>query len=260
MTEKTERSAHIRALLYPLLLAIALLGAWTLLWTTGWLPHASFPNPAEVGRGILEEARMGRLTEDITVSLFRVAVGATLAVVLGVPLGLLMGARIGPRLTLLPYVNFFRSISPIAWLGFAVAWFALGDPATIFLIFQSAFWPLSLGTLAATTSVPAVYYRVARDYGFTPYEVVTRITLPAVLPQLFTQLRLTMGIVWTVVVPAEMLAGKGGLGFAVQDDRNALRPDLLVVHMIVIGLIGVVLDRLLVSLTRLPNVRWGYVR
>ncbi len=260
MTNVTEQTARGRAFGYPLLLAIALLGAWAMLCMKGWLPHTSFPNPAEVGRGILEEARKGRLTEDITVSLFRVAVGATLAVMLGVPLGLLMGARLGPRLTLLPYVNFFRSISPIAWLGFAVSWFSLGDPATIFLIFQSAFWPLALGTLAATASVPSVYYRVARDYGFTPYEVVTRITLPAVLPQLFTQLRLTMGLVWTVVVPAEALAGNAGLGFAVQDDRNALRPDLIVVHMIVIGLIGVVLDRLLVSLTRLPNVRWGYGR
>ena len=171
-----------------------------------------------------------------------------------------MGARAGARLTLLPYVNFFRSISPIAWLGFAVALFPIGDPATIFLIFQAAFWPLALGTFAATAAVPAVYYRVARDYGFTPLEIMTQITFPAILPQLLTNLRVTMGLVWTVVVPAEMLAGKGGLGFAIYDDRNALRTDLLVVHMIVIGLIGVILDRCLVRLTRRPNVRWGYAR
>lgn len=260
MLENTDPTGRGRALLYPVLLGAFLLLAWTLLWATKRLPHASFPNPLEVGRGILEEARSGRLAEDITVSLFRVGLGATLAVVLGIPLGLLMGARLAPRLALLPYVNFFRSISPIAWLGFAVAWFPLGDPATVFLIFQAAFWPLALGTLSATASVPVVYYRVARDYGFTPCETVTRITLPAILPQLFTQLRLTMGLVWTVVVPAEMVAGKAGLGFAISDDRNALRPDLLVVHMIVIGLIGVILDRGLVRLTRLPNVRWGYAR
>ena len=260
MTDNTHEKGLWRSLMYPLLLGVILLLLWTLLWKKEVLPHASFPNPLEVGRGLREEARSGRLAEDITVSLFRVGMGATLAVLAGIPLGLLMGARLGSRLTLLPYVNFFRSISPIAWLGFAVAWFPLGDPATVFLIFQAAFWPLALGTLSATASVPAVYYRVARDYGFTPLETVTRITLPAVLPQLFTQLRLTMGLVWAVVVPAEMVAGKAGLGFAISDDRNALRPDLLVVHMIVIGLIGVVLDRVLVRLTRLPNVRWGYAR
>lgn len=267
---KNEDTARSGALIYPLCLAVVLLFAYHLLAVAASdpkspLPHNVFPTPLEVVQGFREELfgtrlKHGELTDDITMSLFRVAVAFALAVVTGVPLGLLMGARERVRLTLLPYVNFFRSISPIAWLGFAVALFPIGDPATIFLIFQAAFWPLALGTLAATAAVPAVYYRVARDYGFTPLEIMTQITFPAILPQLLTNLRVTMGLVWTVVVPAEMLAGKGGLGFAIYDDRNAIRPDLLVVHMIVIGLIGVILDRCLVRLTRLPNVRWGYAR
>lgn len=257
MTESNSRGS---ALLYPLLLAIVLLCLWGVLSATGRLPHTSFPTIREVGNGFLEELHNGRLADDITVSLYRVGISFVLAVVLGVPLGLFMGAKLHARLTLLPYVNFFRSISPIAWLGFALAWFPVGDPASMFLIFQSAFWPLALSTLAATAAVPSVYYRVALDYGFTPLEIITKITFPAILPQLLTSLRVTLGLVWTVVVPAEMVAGKAGLGFAIQDDRNAVRIDLLVVHMIVIGLIGVVLDRLLIQLTRLPNVRWGYDR
>jgi NitT/TauT family transport system permease protein len=257
MTESNSRGS---ALLYPFVLAVSLLGLWAVLSATGRLPHASFPTIREVGSGFVEELHNGRLANDIIVSLYRVGVSFVLAVALGVPLGLFMGAKLPARLTLLPYVNFFRSISPIAWLGFALAWFPVGDPASMFLIFQSAFWPLALSTLAATAAVPSVYYRVARDYGFTPLEVITKITFPAILPQLLTSLRVTLGLVWTVVVPAEMVAGKDGLGFAIQDDRNAIRPDLLVVHMIVIGLIGVILDRLLTRLTRLSNVRWGYNR
>ena len=256
----TESNSRGMAILYPLLLAVVLLCLWGVLSAKGVLPHTVFPTIREVGEGFLEEVRNGRLADDIIVSLFRVAVSFVLAVGLGVPLGLLMGSQQRVRLTLLPYVNFFRSISPIAWMGFALAWFRIGDPASIFLIFQSAFWPLVLSTLAATAAVPSVYYRVARDYGYTPLEIITKITFPAILPQLITSLRVTLGLVWTVVVPAEMAAGKSGLGYAISDDRNALRTDLLVVHMIVIGLIGVVLDRLLTSLTRLPNVKWGYNR
>ena len=256
----TEENSRGRAVLYPFALAIVLLVAWHTLSGSGRLPQTIFPTPFQVWQGFVAQCRNGLLFEDITTSLFRVAMGFVLAVTLGVPLGLLMGNVVGARLTLLPYVNFFRSISAIAWLGFAIAWFPLGDPATIFLIFQSAFWPLALGTLAAASGVPSIYYRVARDYGFTPFQKVTRITFPAILPQLLSNLRITMGLVWTVIVPAEMVAGRSGLGFRVQDDRNGLRVDLLVVHMIVIGIIGVILDRLLVRLTRLPNVRWGYER
>ena len=256
----TQENSRGRAFIYPFVLALVLLLLWNVLSATGRLPLTIFPTPAMVLRGFGEELRSGRLYEDITVSLFRVAVAFVLAGSLGVPLGLLMGAVQSARLTLLPYVNFFRSISAIAWMGFSLAWFSVGDPASIFLIFLSGFWPVALGTLNATASVPSIYYRVARDYGFTPLQVVTRITFPAILPQLLSNLRIAMGLVWTVVVPAEMVAGKSGLGYAIQDDRNAIRADLLVVHMIVIGIIGVIIDRLLIRLTRMPNVRWGYDR
>ena len=80
------------------------------------------------------------------------------------------------------------------------------------------------------------------------------------MPQVITMLRVTAGLAWLVVVAAEMIAGRDGLGFAIMDSRNGLRTDLLVVEMIVIGLIGVILDRVLVRLTRIPSVRWGYER
>ena len=85
-------------------------------------------------------------------------------------------------------------------------------------------------------------------------------TLPAIAPQVITALRVTAGLAWVVVVAAEMIAGRDGLGFAIWDARNGLRMDLLVAGMIVIGMIGVMIDRLLVQLTKIPSVRWGYER
>jgi len=102
--------------------------------------------------------------------------------------------------------------------------------------------------------------RVANDYGLRGFEKLMHVTLPAIVPQVITTLRVTAGLSWLVVVAAEMVAGRDGLGFAVMDARNGLRTDLLLVEMIVIGLIGVAIDWVLVRLTTIPSVRWGYER
>jgi len=163
-------------------------------------------------------------------------------------------------LAFLPIINFFRNLSPLAWIPFAILWFGVGDAASIFLIYLSAFFPVALATMAAVANIPAVYFRVAQDYGLQGAKKLTWVTLPAIMPQVITTLRVTAGLAWLVVVAAEMIAGRDGLGFAVMDTRNGLRTDLLVVEMIVIGLIGVVIDRALVRLTKIPSVRWGYER
>jgi NitT/TauT family transport system permease protein len=108
--------------------------------------------------------------------------------------------------------------------------------------------------------IPSVYLRVAGDFGIRGGALLTRVIVPAILPQIITALRITAGLAWLVVVAAEMIAGRDGLGFAIWDARHGLRTDLLVAEMIVIGLIGVFLDRLLFRLTTFPSVRWGYER
>ncbi len=193
-------------------------------------------------------------------SLFRVTTGFGLAAALGIPVGLWLGVRVRARLALLPAVNFFRSLSPLAWIPFAILWFGIGDVPSIFLIFMTAFFPMVQATSAAVSSIPSVYFRVARNYDFRGVEFLTQVTLPAIVPQVITALRVTAGLSWVVVVAAEMIAGRDGLGFLIWDARNQLRPDLVVVGMVLIGLIGVILDRLLVQLTRIPSVRWGYDR
>src|SRR5579871_5177635 len=223
-------------------------------------PSSAFPSPFEVAQGFLEEARQGKLLDDIVASLFRVTMGFGLAVAIGIPLGLALGLHVTSRVALLPAVNFFRSLSPLAWIPFAILWFGIGDTPSIFLIFMTAFFPMVLATCAAVSGIPTVYFRVARDYEFRGMQFLTQVTLPAIMPQVITALRITAGLSWVVVVAAEMIAGRDGLGFLIWDARNQLRPDLVVVGMAIIGCIGVIIDRLLVQLTRIPSVRWGYDR
>jgi NitT/TauT family transport system permease protein len=238
----------------------ALILAWGALASLNLFPPSLFPHPWAVARGIADEVRSGRLFNDAVASLFRVMVGFLLAVALGVPAGLLLGRSLAAGQAFLPIVNFFRSLSPLAWIPFAILWLGIGDPPAIFLIFMAAVFPMILSTCAAVANIPSVYFRVARDLGIAGAELLREVTLPAIAPQVITALRVTAGLSWLVVVAAEMIAGRDGLGFAVWDARNGLRIDLLAACMVVIGLIGVGLDRLLVRLTRIPSVRWGYER
>ena len=238
----------------------ALVAVWAVVASAGLFPAALFPHPLAVARGLAAELASGRLLDDAIASLFRVCCGFGLAAVLGVPSGLLLGRSLWARQAFLPTVNFFRSLSPLAWIPFAILWLGIGDPPAIFLIFMAALFPVILSTCAAVASIPSVYFRVARDLGIEGGALLREVTLPAIAPQVITALRVTAGLSWLVVVAAEMIAGRDGLGFAVWDARNGLRIDLLTATMVVIGLIGVGLDRLLVQLTRIPSVRWGYER
>jgi NitT/TauT family transport system permease protein len=254
------KAARLQSVLLPSLVAVALLGVWAAISAAGLFPPSAFPAPAAVWTAFLHEAGTGRLFTDIVTSLFRVSCGFLGAVGLGIPIGVWMGQIVTARVALLPITNFFRNLSPLAWMPFAILWFGVGDSASIFLIFLSVFFPVVLATMAAVAGIPAVYFRVARAYGLHGIEKLTHVTLPAIMPQVITTLRVTAGVAWLVVVAAEMIAGRDGLGFAVMDSRNGLRTDILVVEMVAIGVIGVLLDRVLVRLTTIPSVRWGYER
>ena len=255
-----EKEFPVNARLLPLSVLLIAIAIWSGLSFFNVFPESVFPSPLAVAKGLVLEFRTGRLIEDLVASLFRVTSGFLIAVLLGVPIGLWLGHHSHSRLALLPLINFFRSLSPLAWIPFAILWFGIGDLPAIFLIFMACFFPIALATVAAVAGIPSIYFRVARDYGFSGSELLMKVVLPAIAPQVITSLRVTAGLAWLVVVAAEMIAGRDGLGFAIWDARNGLRMDLLVAGMIVIGIIGVVIDRVLRRLTRIRSVRWGYER
>jgi NitT/TauT family transport system permease protein len=259
-TPVSPPALKITAYLLPLVAPLALVLVWGVLSALKVLPPALVPSPVEVGRGFMEEARAGRLLRDVLASLWRVGLGYTIGTLIGLPLGLLLGLQAGARTALMPTINFLRSLSPIPWIPFAVLWFGIGDPPVIFLVALAVFPPLCLGTTVAVAEIPRVYYRVARDYNLTGASLLSQVVIPAVMPQVLTALRVAAGLSWVVIVAAEMLAGRDGLGFLVTDARNAQRLDLVVAAMFAIGLIGVGIDFLMARLTKTPSVQWGYER
>ena len=245
-----KATKSVSAVGLPLLVVAALIAIWGAVWATGVFHASAFPAPLDVVRGFAEEIRNGRLFTDLVTSLFRVTIGFLMAALTGIPIGLWMGQKAWARTAFLPVVNFFRNLSPLAWIPFAILWFGVGDASATFLIFLAVFFPIVLATMAAAANVPAIYARVAHDYGMSDSERLVRVTLPAIMPQVITALRVAAGVAWLVVVAAEMIAGRDGLGFAVMDSRNGLRTDLLVVAMIVIGMVGVAIDRVRYTVIR----------
>ncbi len=218
-----------------------------------------FPTPMEVVKGIQELFEKGLLLKYIVASLFRVSWGFGLAVLVGVPLGLILGWFKPAFQALNPMIQILRPISPIAWIPVAILWFGIDDTAPIFLIFLASVFPITVSSMAAVQNMQLVYLRAAQNFGIKGPQLFRRVILPAALPQIITGIRIALGIAWLVVVAAEMIAVNSGLGYLIIDARNAgKRYDLVVAGMVMIGLIGLVLDLLIRQLEKFDEVKWGY--
>jgi NitT/TauT family transport system permease protein len=218
-----------------------------------------FPTPWQVVTGTLELIRDGTLWQHIGASLFRVGAGFSLAVAVGVPLGLWMGWVRGAFTTLNPIFQILRPISPIAWIPIAILWFGVGNASPIYLIFISSVFPMVVQTTAGVHTIERRYLRAAENFGVSRSTLFRQVVIPAVLPQIIVGMRIGLGVAWLVVVAAEMIALRSGLGYLIIDSRNAgNRYDLVIAGMIIIGSIGLLLDGLMRLLEGLERVRWRY--
>ena len=221
--------------------------------------HISDADPGH--RRLLGPIKDGTLWEHIAASLFRVGTGFLLAAAFAIPLGLWMGWVKGAFVTLNPVFQILRPISPIAWIPIAILWFGVGNASPIFLIFISSTFPMIVQTTAGVHTIERKYLRAAENFGVSRYTLFRRVVIPAVMPQIIVGMRIGLGVAWLVVVAAEMIALRSGLGYLIIDSRNAgNRYDLVIAGMIVIGLIGLSLDGLMRLLERHRSVRWRYAR
>lgn len=244
-----------------LLLPLATAGALVALWqgAVAWSGGGVFPAPLAVLRALGELARQGVLAPAVARSLARVASGYLLALLAGIPLGMLMGWSAPAGRALNPVVQVLRPISPIAWIPVSIVLFKVGDSAAVFLIFLAALFPITVATMNGVRSLPPVVLLAGRNFGLGPAALLARVVFPAALPQVLVGLRIALGVAWLVVVAAEMCGIDSGLGYLIIDARNAgKRYDLVVAGMAVIGTIGLGLDLLARRVERLPAVRWGF--
>jgi NitT/TauT family transport system permease protein len=190
----------------------------------------------------------GKLQSAIVASLYRLAYGLGLAIAIGVPLGILMGEyKRFQELSYSPF-QFIRMISPLAWMPLAVLVFPVWNQAIIFLIAIAAVWPVAYATAAGLAKVDPAWFKVAKNLGAKPRHVLTQVILPAIAFDILSGFRLALGVAWVVLVPAELLGVTSGLGYAIKDARETLSYHHLTAMVLTIGVIGFLLDTLIVML------------
>lgn len=248
---------RIRETLPSVAVVAALVAVW---WATVTATNSViFPTPWGVVTGTFELLKDGTLWRHIGASLMRVGTGFGLAVCVALPLGLWMGWVRGAYRMLNPVFQILRPISPIAWIPIAILWFGVGNASPIYLIFISSVFPMVVQTTAGVHTIEKRYLRAAENFGVSRATLFRQVVIPAVLPQVLVGMRIGLGVAWLVVVAAEMIALRSGLGYMIMDARNAgNRYDLVIAGMIIIGLIGLCLDGIMRMLEKVRWVRWRY--
>jgi nitrate/nitrite transport system permease protein len=176
-------------------------------------------------------------------SLFRVFIGFSLGSVVAVPIGILIGASKLFQRLLNPLVQILKPVSPLAWFPIGLAIFKSAGTATIFVIFITSIWSTVINTAFGVASIPEDHKNVGRAFGFSRGRYLRKILIPYSLPHIITGLRVSLGVAWLVIVAGEMLAGGIGIGFFVWDSWNSLSLERVMSAILLIGTIGLLLDR-----------------
>jgi nitrate/nitrite transport system permease protein len=186
-------------------------------------------------------------------SIGRVFLGFAIGSLVAIPLGILMGSsKIGMRL-LNPLVQILRPVSPLAWFPLGLLAFKSAPSATVFVIFITSLWPTLINTAFGVASIPSDHINVGKAYGFSNFKYITKILLPYSLPHIITGLRLSIGVAWMVIVAGEMLSGGIGIGFFVWDSWNGGSLEKILCAILIIGIVGLLLDRAFSSLQNYLN-------
>jgi ABC-type nitrate/sulfonate/bicarbonate transport system permease component len=235
---------------FPLtaLLTYALsLGAGVLIWELVSRRYTTvfLPSPVETYHAARELAADGTLASSITASARRIAIGWSLGVVVGVPVGLLMGQVAAIRRALDPYIEFFRFIPPIAFVTLAIIWLGIGESSKIVLIFYTTVFIITINTIAGVLAVDESKLRAAASLGASRTRTLVSVVFPSTVPYVVTGSRLAMGNSFLTIVSAEIVAAREGLGALIWTSRNYGRTEWVFVGIVVLGIMGFTFDRVI---------------
>ncbi|AWJ92826.1 ABC transporter permease (plasmid) [Azospirillum baldaniorum] len=253
--------AAMRAALLPVLV----IAVWQLAGSGGSLAGGVLPTPDRVWdawvvwafgpQGMGLNPYSGTWLSNVLFSSMRVAQGFVLAMAIGIPAGVMIGWSRAVSGTVDPTIQLLRPIPITAWLPFSIAVFGIQDMGAIFLIALGGFYPIVVNATHGARDVDRNWIRAAEMMGASRFDVLRRVVLPAALPAIFTGLRIGLGIAWTAVIVSEMVAVKSGLGYVLWDAYYVGRMDVVIADMLSIGAMGLLSDRLIVTVEHWA-LRW----
>ncbi|HEY9646544.1 MAG TPA: nitrate ABC transporter permease [Chroococcidiopsis sp.] len=246
-----------RKIVTPAIALVIVLAVWQLLCSS---PDAPLPSPLTVLNDtwdlIVDPFFDNGGTDvglfwQILASLKRVAVGFTLAMVVGIAVGMLVGTSVLVYDAVDPIFQVLRTVPPLAWLPISLAALRDSEPSAIFVIFITAIWPIIINTAVGVQQVPSDYKNVAKVLRLSRVEYLTNILIPATVPYVFTGLRIGVGLSWLAIVAAEMLIGGVGIGFFIWDAWNSSLISEIILALIYVGIVGLLLDKVVSLIAKL---------
>ncbi|MFI8568838.1 ABC transporter permease [Rhodococcus sp. NPDC078407] len=248
------KSAMRTAALFVVSAAIGL-AIWSFLaW---WYGPTTMASPAAVVSAAKELSDTGVLWTSIQASGQRILIGWVLGVIVGAPVGILMGRINIVRQLLDPYIEFFRFIPPIAFVTLAVVWFGIGETSKVVLIFYTSVFIVTVSTIAATVAISENKLQAATNLGAGRLQIMKTVVLPSTVPGIVTGARMAMGNSFLTIVSAEIVAADAGIGSMIWQARNYGRIDWTFVGIITLGIMGFLFDRVLRLLSRRFLGRYG---
>lgn len=236
------RLPHLADGTLTLLTVLAILALWSLSSALALVPDLFLPSPLAVLKKLRAVTTEGfadaTLVEHTITSITRVFAALVLAVATAAPLGILIGLNRRVRAVVDPLIEFYRPVPPLAYLPLVVIWCGIGEVSKILLIYLAVFAPISISTVQGVRRVDESRLRAARSLGATPWQLVRFVILPSALPDILTGIRIGLGVGWSTLVAAELIAATRGLGFMIQSAAQFLVTDVVVMGILLIGSIA----------------------
>lgn len=224
---------------------VAILGLWWAASRFGWANAFLLPPPSKVLNTLVELGQSGALARHTLISLQRVGIGYTLAVMAAVLLAISFSRSAILRGLLDPVLEFMRQIPPLALVPLLMLWLGIGEAQKVGIIVLACFFPIFLGIRGGIAQVDRKLIEVGKVCGLSQGEILWRIVLPSSLPSIVIGLRIGLGYSWRALVGAELIASSAGLGYLIVDAENLARTDIVLAGILVIGVIGLLADQLL---------------
>jgi len=237
------------------------IAAWTLASATLPLPDYFLPPPSAVLAAMTDLIAKGILPAYVAESARRILLAAAFGLLVGVPIGLVLGISRRVADFFYPLLNFFQSVSGIAWLPLMLVWFGFGERTILIAVNYTVLFPVIFNALLGVRSVPRLYVDALRTLGAPRWRIVRDVLLPGALPSIATGMRLGLAYGWRALIAAEMLVGAHGLGFMIFNAQNFHLTARIMLGMGIIGLLWLALDYFLLRpLEESTIARWGLVQ
>ncbi|MGO1398636.1 MAG: ABC transporter permease [Brevibacterium yomogidense] len=238
------------------ILPLCLLAAWQVLSSTGTFSFVQLPPPAAVATAGLDLIARGELWTHIGISVQRVLLGFVAGGALGIVLGSAVGLSRFAHAVSAPLIGAFRAVPSLAWVPLLLLWIGIGEDSKVTLIAIGAFFPVYTTVASSLRHVDVQLVEAARTFGYSGLRLLLTVQLPAVVPSVFSGLRLALAQAWLFLVAAELLASSMGLGYLLTDSQNNGRTDRLLLAIILLAVLGKVTDALLGLVEKRALKRW----